>query len=203
MRVFLNMAASLDGRVAGADGEPVQLSGPADRERVHRLRTASDAVVVGIGTVLADDPRLTARPEPRPPREAQPLRVVVDSRLRTPPEARVLDEAADTLVVATRKGGLDGAEVHVAGEDQVDLAAAVAELDRRGCEQVMVEGGPTLAAALLAAGLVDRWHLYLAPRVLGEGPSLAEALAGVDVDLTPRSRAPLGEGTLVSYGVRG
>jgi 2,5-diamino-6-(ribosylamino)-4(3H)-pyrimidinone 5'-phosphate reductase len=201
VHVVLNMAASLDGRVAGPGGQPVQLSGPEDHERVHHLRADSDAIVVGIGTVLADDPRLTARPEPRGPREEQPLRVVVDSRLRTPEDARVLDEAADTLVLASEDGELPGATVVPVGEDQVDLAAGVDALADRGVERVMIEGGPTLAASALAAGLVDRFSVYIAPRVLGEGPSLAEAFQGLDVDLEPRSRAPLGEGTLVNYGV--
>jgi riboflavin-specific deaminase-like protein len=196
------MAASLDGRVAGPAGEPIQLSGEADLRRVNALRAASDAIAVGIGTVLADDPRLTARPEPRPPREEQPLRVVVDSRLRVPDEARVLDDRADTLVLAAQQGEVPGAEVReAAGSDGVDLAAGLADVEERGVERLLVEGGPTLAAALLAAGLVDRWHLYLAPRVLGAGPSLASALEGVETELEPRSRAPLGEGTLVSYGV--
>lgn len=208
MHVVLNMAASLDGRVAGPGGEPVQLSGPEDHARVHQLRATSGAIVVGIGTVVSDDPRLTARVEPRPPREEQPLRVVVDSHLRVPGKARVLDDEADTLVLTTEEGEADGeqppgAEVHPTGDgDEVDLAAGFAELERRGVEQAMIEGGPTLAASALAEDLVDRLHLYLAPRVLGEGPSLAEAFSGLQVDLEPRSRAPLGEGTLVSYGVR-
>lgn len=210
VHVVLNMAASLDGRVAGPGGDPVQLSGPEDHERVHRLRAASDAIVVGIDTVISDDPRLTARTEPRPAREEQPLRVVVDSRLRIPPKARVLDGKADTLVLTTEQGDsradadeLAGAEMHAAGGgDTVDLAAGFAALEQRGIEQVLIEGGPTLAASALAAGLVDRLHLYLAPRVLGEGPSLADAWRGLEVDLEPRSRAPLGEGTLVSYGVQ-
>lgn len=202
MRVVLNMATSLDGRLAGAGGQPVQLSGPEDHRRVHRLRAGSEAIMVGIGTVLADDPRLTARPEPRPPREAQPLRVVVDSQLRTPRQANVLDEAADTLVFTTEPGEIAGADVHATGGERVDLSAAFAELAGRGVDQLMLEGGPTLAGSALQAGLVDTVHIYIAPRVLGEGPSLAEAWQGLHVELEPRSRAPLGEGTLVTYGVQ-
>lgn len=202
MRVVLNMAASLDGRVAGPGGQPVQLSGPEDHRRVHRLRAASDAIAVGIGTVLADDPRLTARTEPRPPREDQPLRVVVDSQLRTPPEANVLDAAADTLVLTTRSGEIAGAEVHATEGETVDLAAGFAELADRGVEQLMLEGGPTLAGSALAADLVDVMHLYIAPRILGEGPALADAWEGLSLPVEARSRAPLGEGTLVTYGVQ-
>lgn len=202
--VVLNMAASLDGRVAGAGGKPVRLSSGEDLDRVHALRADSDAIVVGIGTVLADDPRLTVRRGRAPGDGEQPTRVVVDSQLRTPEGARVLDEAAPTIVFAAREGQLPGAEVHtVPGEDGVDLTAVLSSLEEDGVEHLLLEGGPTLAASALAAGLVDRLHLYLAPRVLGEGPSLADAWRGLDVELAPRSRSPLGEGTLVSYDVIG
>lgn len=203
MDVVFNLACSVDGRVAGKGGEPVTLSGPEDLDRVHRLRAASDAIVVGRGTVEADDPRLTARTEPRPPREEQPIRVVVASKGTLPEGARVLDDAAPTLVLATREAQLDGAEVvAVEGGDRVDLEAGLAALADRGVGQVLLEGGPTLGASFVAAGLVDRIHVYVAPRILGEGPSLADALEGVPARLAPRSRGPLGEGTLISYGVQ-
>jgi len=202
VHVVVNMAASLDGRVAGPGGQPVQLSGEADLRRVHALRAASDAVVVGAGTVAVDDPRLTARPDPRPPREEQPLRVVVTSQPQLPARARVLDDAADTLVLAGQPGQIAGADVHPApGEAGVDLAQAWDELAERGVEDAMVEGGPTLVASLLAADLVDRFMLYTAPRILGEGPSLAAAFEGLSLELEPRTRTALGEGTLTTYGV--
>lgn len=202
VHVDLNVACSLEGRVAGPGGRPVELSGPADWERVHRLRADSDAVVVGIGTVLADDPRLTARPEPRPPPAEQPLRVVVDSRARVPEDARVLSEAAPTLVLAAEDGRVEGAEVlAVPREGRVDLAAGLEALADRGVERVLVEGGPTLAGALLREGLVDRVLVYVAPRILPAGPSLAEAWSGLELRLEPRDRRGLGEGTLLVYGV--
>lgn len=209
VHVVLNMAASLDGRVAGAGGEPVQLSSTEDRERVHRLRAASDAIVVGSQTVLADDPRLTARPQGKDdkvlPIGQQPLRVIVAANTQIPPKARVLGEAAETLVVTTEQadlGEVDGAEVLAGpGGDQVDLAWAFGQLEQRGVERVLLEGGPSLAASALQEGLVDRFHLYIAPRVLGEGPSLAAALEDLRLELAPRARFPVGEGTLLSYGV--
>ncbi|MDP3711881.1 MAG: bifunctional diaminohydroxyphosphoribosylaminopyrimidine deaminase/5-amino-6-(5-phosphoribosylamino)uracil reductase RibD [Mycobacteriales bacterium] len=142
-------AVTLDGRVAAADGTSRWITGEAARADVHRLRAEVDAVVVGVGTVLADDPQLTVRPDPG----HQPLRVVLDRTGRTPPGARVLDDAADSLVLAFAP------------------AAALAELAARGVVSVLLEGGPTVAAAFLEAGLVDRVVTYVAPALLGEGPS--------------------------------
>jgi diaminohydroxyphosphoribosylaminopyrimidine deaminase/5-amino-6-(5-phosphoribosylamino)uracil reductase len=128
--------------------------------------------MVGVGTILADDPRLTTR-DIRTGSLAirQPLRVVVDSEGRTPPEARVRDAAAPTLVatIATFGKGADG---------RVDLRAVLAELHNRGVRSVLLEGGPKLAGAFLAAGLVDRMIYYVAPKLLGDGPA---ALVGAGV----------------------
>jgi len=137
-------AATLDGRSAAADGTSRWITGEAARADVHRLRADSDAVVVGVGTVLADDPELTVRP----PRGPQPLRVVLDRRARTPADARV----HPALV-------LSGTPDEVLGE-----------LAQRDVVAVLLEGGPTVAAAFVQAGLVDRVVAYLAPALLGDGP---------------------------------
>jgi diaminohydroxyphosphoribosylaminopyrimidine deaminase/5-amino-6-(5-phosphoribosylamino)uracil reductase len=147
-------AATADGRSAAADGTSRWITGPAAREDVHRLRAEVDAVVVGVGTVLADDPQLTVRPDPG----RQPLRVVVDSDGRTPAGARVHDDAAETLVVTERDTG------------RHDLPGLLTLLRERGVVSVLLEGGPTLAAAFLRADLVDRVVGYVAPALLGAGP---------------------------------
>jgi diaminohydroxyphosphoribosylaminopyrimidine deaminase/5-amino-6-(5-phosphoribosylamino)uracil reductase len=147
-------AATLDGRSAAADGTSRWITGEPARADVHRLRAESDAIVVGIGTVLADDPQLTTRPDPG----HQPLRVVVDSRGRTPQDAKVRDGSAETLVVTSPYG-------------PVDLPALLADLARREVVSVLLEGGPTLAGAFLRAGLVDRVVGYVAPALLGAGPA--------------------------------
>jgi diaminohydroxyphosphoribosylaminopyrimidine deaminase/5-amino-6-(5-phosphoribosylamino)uracil reductase len=195
--VTLKSALSLDGRVATATGESKWISGEESRERVHRRRAESDAICVGIGTALADDPLLTARPQPQaaPGREAeevasgdvyrQPRRVVFDSSARLPLDSalvRSTDEAPLFVVTAPdappdRVAALRdaGAEVFaVDGGPPARVSAALAELGRREVTSLLLEGGPTLAGSFLAAGEVDELQLYVAPILLGDGPSLVE-----------------------------
>jgi diaminohydroxyphosphoribosylaminopyrimidine deaminase/5-amino-6-(5-phosphoribosylamino)uracil reductase len=148
-------AATLDGRAAAADGSSRWITGEEARADVHRLRAEVDAVVVGIGTVLADDPELTVRPDPG----HQPLRVVVDSDGRTPASARVRDDTAPTLILTERDTG------------RHDPAGVLTVLHDRGVVSALLEGGPTLAAAFMTAGLVDRVVGYVAPALLGAGMS--------------------------------
>jgi diaminohydroxyphosphoribosylaminopyrimidine deaminase/5-amino-6-(5-phosphoribosylamino)uracil reductase len=160
-------AATLDGRSAAADCSSRWITGPEARADVHRLRAESDAVVVGIGTVLADDPELTVRPDPG----HQPLRVVVDTAGRTPASAKVLDGGAETVVLTERDVG------------RHDPTAVLTVLHDRGIVRVLLEGGPTLAAAFLAAGLVDRVVAYVAPALLGDGlPALGSIGVGTITD---------------------
>jgi diaminohydroxyphosphoribosylaminopyrimidine deaminase / 5-amino-6-(5-phosphoribosylamino)uracil reductase len=179
--VIWKVAATLDGRVAAADGSSRWVTGPEARAEVHRLRAGCDAVVVGSGTALTDDPQLTVRdaelPPAHPAAARQPLRVVVDRRARLPATARVLDDAAPTLVSRAAA--------------PADL---LVELYTRGVRRVLLEGGPTLAAAFLRAGVVDEVVVHLAPKLLGAGPSLVgdlgipgigSALTFSVADLTP------------------
>jgi diaminohydroxyphosphoribosylaminopyrimidine deaminase/5-amino-6-(5-phosphoribosylamino)uracil reductase len=153
--VVWKAGATLDGRVAAADGTSRWITGEEARAAVHRLRATCDAVVVGSGTALADDPQLTVRDgQGRAPAE-QPLRVVLDRRGRLPAGARVLDDAAPTLV--SRAPG---------------PRELLAELFDRDVRRVLLEGGPTLAAAFLRDGLVDEAVVHLAPTLLGGGPAL-------------------------------
>jgi diaminohydroxyphosphoribosylaminopyrimidine deaminase/5-amino-6-(5-phosphoribosylamino)uracil reductase len=164
-------AATLDGRSAAADGTSRWITGEQSRADVHRLRSEADAVVAGVGTVLADDPLLDVRPDPG----HQPLRVVVDSRGRTPLTARALS-GARPAVVAVHQGVEDGTypdQLTLPGDDdgRVQLAALLAALQERGVVSVLLEGGPTLAGAFVRQGLVDRVVGYVAPALLGDGPA--------------------------------
>jgi diaminohydroxyphosphoribosylaminopyrimidine deaminase / 5-amino-6-(5-phosphoribosylamino)uracil reductase len=163
--VIWKAAATLDGRVAAADGSSQWITGPEARAAVHRLRASCDAVVVGSGTALADDPQLTVRDAEGRNAARQPLRGVVDRRGRVPSTARVRDDAAPTLISSAAAP-----------------AALLDELFGRDVRRVLLEGGPTLAAAFLRAGLVDEGVIHLAPKMLGSGPSLVSDLGirGID-----------------------
>jgi diaminohydroxyphosphoribosylaminopyrimidine deaminase/5-amino-6-(5-phosphoribosylamino)uracil reductase len=183
--VTWKFAATLDGRTAARDGTSRWITGPEARADVHALRARCGAVIVGTGTVLADDPQLTVR-GPHGPATVQPLRVVVGRR-QLPSRAHVLDDQAPTLIV----------ESH-------DPREALAQVARRGIHHALLEGGPTLAGAFLKTGIVDQVIAYLAPAMLGTGqPAVGDlgidtivnalrltitdvALVGTDVRITAR-----------------
>lgn len=167
------IAASLDGRTALANGTSKWITGEAARRDVQHWRARSCAVLTGTGTVLADDPQLNVREIET---DRQPLRVVVDSELRTPPQARILQHGRTLIYTACSDAAKHqalrtcGAEVAVlAGTDgKVELPAVLRDLAQRGVNEVLVEAGRTLNGALLQAGLVDELVLYLAPQLLGD-----------------------------------
>lgn len=178
--VTWKLASTLDGRTAAADGTSRWITGPDARAAVHALRAERDAVLVGGGTLRADDPHLAARGIEG---ATQPLRVVLDRRAEVPLTARVLDDAASTLVVVaegTDAQRLTDAGVDVlavpAGPDGLDLAAVLAGLHERGVRSVLLEGGARVAASCIAADLVDEVVAHIAPALLGAGaPVLGDA----------------------------
>jgi diaminohydroxyphosphoribosylaminopyrimidine deaminase/5-amino-6-(5-phosphoribosylamino)uracil reductase len=173
--VTLKLAASLDGKVAAPDGTSRWITGEEARAEVHDLRRRADAVLVGSGTVVADDPALTVR---TPGLDAdQPLRVVLDSSGRTPTSARLFDDEAPTLVVTTADVSADHWPSEIvrvpSAEGGVDVPAALDALAERGICHVLVEAGPTLAGSFVDSGCVDRLVLYLAPKIIGgDAPGL-------------------------------
>lgn len=178
-RVLLNCACSLDGKLAAPDGTPLPLSDEADWRRVHHLRASSDAILVGVGTVLKDDPSLKVKEDLAPvPIGRRLLRVVLDTHGRTPPGARVADGSAPTLIlhgpaVKDRWPRAGHAQVAVAPTGHLDIADALRELHGRGVRVLLVEGGAQVLRAFVQSGLVDQWTVYQAPVLVGgTGPSI-------------------------------
>ena len=181
--VRMKIAGSLDGRSALDDGRSQWITGPAARADGHQWRRRAGAVLTGVGTVLADDPRLDVREVPTP---RQPLRVIVDSRLRTPPGARILAPPGEVLLVGTDAAAPAADALRAAGAavialpahsadgvSRIDLPALMKELAARGVNELHVEAGPALNGALLQCGLVDELLVYMAPMLLGPGRPLA------------------------------
>jgi diaminohydroxyphosphoribosylaminopyrimidine deaminase / 5-amino-6-(5-phosphoribosylamino)uracil reductase len=179
--VILKAGMTLDGKVATAKGESRWITGPRARQDAHRIRSRVDSVIVGVGTILHDNPALTARLSDRPFKLApkQPLRVVLDSRLRTPPTATVCakQDQAKTLIVTTSRASRSrcrpferaGVEVRSlsAKNGRVSLPALMTMLGKRGISSALIEGGSTVNAAALREKLVDHVVLYLAPTLMG------------------------------------
>lgn len=217
MDVVVNAAMSADGKLSSRRREQIKISGPEDFDRVDHIRREVDAVVVGIGTVLADDPHLTLddserqqqrRQEGRP---ANPARVVVDSRGRTPPEGRICDDAAETYVLVSaaapeaRREALReaGVELVVAGAERVDLPTAFAELEAAGIKSLLVEGGGELIFSVIENGLIDRLTVFIGSLVIGgrDAPTLADGDGFVDdfPQLSLETVDRVDDGVLLSY----
>lgn len=189
MEVQINAAMSIDGKLSTRRREQIPISGPTDFDRVERLRRDFDSILVGVGTVLADDPRLGVDGEP-PGAPVHPTRVVVDSQGRTPVDARIFDATAPTVVLASdqlsqaRQTAYEetGATVYTAGESQVDLTAGIDLLAQSGIESLLVEGGGEIIFSVIEAGLVDRISVYIGNTVIGgrEAPTLADGQGFVE-----------------------
>jgi diaminohydroxyphosphoribosylaminopyrimidine deaminase / 5-amino-6-(5-phosphoribosylamino)uracil reductase len=213
--VTLKLATSLDGRIAMPSGESRWITGAPARARAHLLRARHDAVMVGIGTVLADDPQLTCRLNGLGARP--PVRIVVDRQLRISPTARLFAAAAPIWLLAAaspdpirrraiEERGASVIEIADAGNG-LDLAAALAMLGARGITRLLVEGGGRLAAGLLKAGLVDRVAWFHAPRLIGGDGVAAIAALGIAAlsavpDWERMSTETVGPDLLTTFGIR-
>ena len=188
--VTYKAAVSLDGRTATASGDSQWISSPKSRQLVHEWRARAAAVGVGVGTVLADDPMLTAR-DCEPPAERQPVRVVFDGHGRLPLDSALVRTAEEVPLIVVAGRGAAGADgLRAAGADVIEAdgpAAALKELGRRELSSLLVEGGATLAGVLLAGGLIDRMALFVAPMVLGDGPGILAGWSAAALDDAPRA----------------
>lgn len=179
--VTVKVAQSLDGKIATAAGESRWISGPRARSWAHRLRSEADAILVGVETILRDDPRLTVRTPGRAargrPNGAAPMRVILDSQLRTPPAARIFSSPAP-VVIAVGRGAPAGREraLRRAGAEvvrfptargRVSMKALLRWLAKREVTRLLIEGGGEVIASAFAAGAVDRVHWVIAPKVIG------------------------------------
>lgn len=220
--IFINSAMSADGKISTRLRRQVKISGRSDFDRVDELRASADAVMVGIGTVLADDPSLTVKSAERRRRRAamgldeDPARIVVDSRARIPPGADVFRKGTGKrIVVVSRAAPADRveairqkADVVVAGNGEVDLAAMAAELKRRGIGRLMVEGGATLNWALARAGLVDEISVFVGNILIGgrdaptlmDGEGISDRSEAIELELAGHERVD--EGVVLTWRVR-
>jgi diaminohydroxyphosphoribosylaminopyrimidine deaminase/5-amino-6-(5-phosphoribosylamino)uracil reductase len=212
--VALKIAQSADGRVADAQGSSQWITSPPARSHGQMLRARFDAIMTGIGTVLADDPLLTCRLPGLETRSS--LRVVIDTNLRLSPASQLARTARDVPVLvftaapenkALQAAGVTMHQVGTDADGHVDLAAVLNVLGARGITRVLVEGGPTLHAAFFNAGLADRIYLYRAPMLLGgDGLAAIAALREGGLDRAPRlerlSFHDLGADTVESFAVR-
>jgi GTP cyclohydrolase II len=210
--VVLKFAQTLDGRIATATGDARWISGEDERRVSHALRAACDAVLVGVGTVIQDDPQLTVRMVPG----VSPTRVVLDTTLRVPDGAKVLERDAATTILTTdrsdpaRRDALEGRSIGVrvlpAGTHGVDIDAALRALRAEGVETLLVEGGSRVITSLLQAGVVDRLVVGLAPTVIGHGTDAVGPLGITEVAegirLVNRTVHALGDDLLLAWDVR-
>ncbi len=219
--VFVNVAMSADGKISTKERRQVRISGANDFSRVDRIKNESDAIMVGIGTVLADNPSLTIKSQEfrerrrREGKDEDPVRVVVDSRARTPPDADIIRKGTGTRIIAVSKAApqdrverlREVATVVVAGEEEVDLPEVLEVLYRHGIRRLMVEGGGTLIWSLVSQGLVDEMYTYVGSLIIGgrDAPTPADGEGFLHesdfIRLHLRDAEPMDDGLLIRWDV--
>lgn len=210
--VILNSAMTLDGKIATKTGSS-EISGKEDLLRVHQLRKDVDAIMVGINTVITDDPKLTVH-KISAKKQDNPLRIVIDSKARTPINSRVLNSDAHTIIAVTEAANLahvkelnKKAEVLICGKNIVNLDDLMIKLSSKGVKTIMLEGGSTLNYSMLMGGLVSEVRVCIAPMIAGgkEAKTLADGVGVVDmkdsVKLKLKKSYMLGEDIIVEYDV--
>ncbi len=203
-KVIVNVAMSADGKIALPDRSEVKISGEEDFKRVHELRNDVDAILVGIGTVLADDPKLTVKDrfveDPK-----HPLKIVLDSKDRTPKDAKLFREG-DFLIATTKKIDQDG-WIKCGDGNKVDLSKLMKILEKKGIESVLVEGGGEVIYSFLKERLVDEYYVFVGSMVIGgrNSPTPADGMGAQDIDdiisLRLYDHQTLDDGMLLKYRV--
>lgn len=219
--VFINAAMSADGKIATIERRQTRISGNLDFDRVDEIKASSDAVMVGIGTVLSDDPSLTVKSDKRKGErrargvEENPARIVVDSMARTPIDSDIFKKGEGKRIIAVSESApqekvkqLSGkADIISAGKDKVDLKKLLIQLKKHGINKIMVEGGATLNWGLVSNGLVDEIYTFIGNIILGgkDAPTLVDGdgCEGVACRLELMSCEKLEDGMLVRWKVQG
>jgi 2,5-diamino-6-(ribosylamino)-4(3H)-pyrimidinone 5'-phosphate reductase len=219
---FINSAMSADGKISTKKRKQVRISGKADFDRVDELRAASDAIMVGIGTIRSDDPSLTVKSEERrKSRAAQgldenPARIVVDSKASIPLTADLFKKGTGKRIIVVSKAApiervealKEKADIIVAGDAEVDLSEMAAELKKRGINRLMVEGGATLNWAMIRAGLVDQISVFVGNLVIGgreaptfmDGEGISDRSEAIELQLIKYE--PMDEGIVLTWKVK-
>ncbi len=218
--IFINAAMSADGKIATKERKQTRISGSLDFDRMDELRATSDAMMVGIGTVLSDNPSLTVKSAQRREKRLadglseNPVRIVVDSMARTPPDADIFKKGAGKKIIAVSESAprerlkllSSQAEIIPAGEKNVDLGKLLSELKKRGVDRLMVEGGATLNWGLLSGGFVDEMYTFIGNIIIGgkTAPTLVdgEGCTGAARKLELISCEKLDEGILIRWKVQ-
>lgn len=208
LKVIINCAMSADGKIATKNRRQTAISNDTDKKRVHVLRNSVDAVLVGIGTVLADDPKLTVKAEyVQSPKN--PIRIVLDSKGRTPPEAMVLNGDAKTLIVTATESVTEfsNAEMIRCGSGRVDIEELLPMLEERGIRTLLVEGGSEIIWSFLRHRLADEIYIFIGSVIIGGDsaptPAGGEGAFSIDeaVTLMLKEADVIGDGVLLKYEV--
>ena len=218
--VFINAAMSADGKISTVERVQTRISGSNDRDRVDALKAGSDAIMVGIGTVLADNPSLTVKSKKRredrqrAEKDEYPMRIVVDSSARTPIDAEILNKGSGKRIIAVSKRAIiadvdrlsEKAEIIVCGREEVDLKKLLDLLWQRGVKRLMVEGGATLNWSLVSQGLVDEICTYIGNIIIGgeHAPTLVDGTGFVTdmAKLELLSAEKMDKGIILQWRVR-
>lgn len=208
LKVVINCAMSADGKIALKTRRQTKISNEADKERVHRLRNWADAILVGVETVISDDPKLTVNPK-YVDRPRRPARVILDSYGRTPRDALVFDGSSRTIVVTndSTRADFPNAEVIRCGREEVDLKRLMPLLEKRGIKKLLVEGGSRVIWSFLDSRIADEVNIFIGSMVIGGdgAPTPAGGEGALDegsiVSLRLKSAKAIGNGILLTYKV--
>ena len=203
--IIINCAMSADGKIALPTRKQTRISSEKDMKRVHLLRAGCDAILVGIGTILADDPSLTVKKK-YVPNAKNPLRIVLDSKGMTPESAKVLNDEAPTLIAVSqrcRKKSIGKADIAICGRERIELPLLMKELEKRSIKRLMVEGGGGTIWSFIKKGYFDELIVFVGSIVIGGGPTMADGSAIKSLEETVKLKIDsverFGSGILVKY----